>query len=68
MCQNKQVYRFVVLLPLILAFIHIVVPAASAARKVDFNDQNISWQDFNYGMDLARSTRRPVLLIIYTDW
>ncbi len=64
----KRFSLFVVILVLMSAAIHLDASVVSAARKVDFNEQNIIWRDYRSGMVRAKSSHKPVLMIIYTDW
>ena len=68
MFKLRLVTRLVILLLMLLAVIHQFAPVVSAARKVDFNERNIIWQNYPEGMVSAKASHKPVLLIIYTDW
>jgi thiol:disulfide interchange protein len=46
--------------------------ALAAARPAqaggDWNDQGIKWRTYDEALAEARKTKKPVLLIFYTDW
>jgi len=58
--------RFFLGLALLLAW------AAATARPAlaggDWNDQGIKWRTFDDGLAEAKKSKKPVLLIFYTEW
>lgn len=42
--------------------------AATAAAAHDWNDRRIRWQSYSSGLTTAKLTRKPVCLVVYTDW
>lgn len=37
-------------------------------RTGDWNDNEISWQNYEQGLQLAQRTKKPAILIFYADW
>ncbi len=55
----------------ILGFVLILFTAhisGGAGKAIDWNDESISWQDYNAGLEAGRSSNKPVLLLFYADW
>jgi len=46
----------------------IVLAAAVAAHAHDWNDGEIAWKDYEAGLAAAKSEKKPVCLIFYTEW
>ncbi len=45
-----------------------LVLAAAPAFAHDWNDKNIAWQGLDEGLALAKKDKKPVCLIVYTEW
>jgi thiol:disulfide interchange protein len=52
--------RALVLIVLVL----LVVPALAH----DWNDANIKWQSLDEGLKLAKAEKKPVCLVVFTEW
>ena len=46
----------------------IVLGAAVAANAHDWNDGQIAWKDYESGLAAAKTDKKPVCLIFYTEW
>lgn len=42
--------------------------AHSGENSLDWNETRIAWHDYEQGMELARQTGNPVLLVFYASW
>jgi Thioredoxin-like len=47
-----------------LALVALVAPAFAH----DWNDANIAWKDLDDGLALAKKDKKPVCLIVFTEW
>jgi hypothetical protein len=45
-----------------------LVAAAPAHAGGDWNDKGISWQTFDAGVATAKKDKKPICLIVYTEW
>ena len=41
---------------------------ARSALAHDWNDANVAWKGFDEGLALAQNEKKPVCLIVYTEW
>ena len=41
---------------------------ARPALAHDWNDANVAWKGFDEGLALAQKEKKPVCLIVYTEW
>jgi thioredoxin-like negative regulator of GroEL len=46
----------------------LVVGLAGAAAAHDWNDKEVTWKGLDDGLALAKTEKKPVCLIFYTDW
>lgn len=51
--------------PLVLA---LVLAVATVAAAHDWNDAGIAWKGFDNGLALAAKEKKPVCLIVFTEW
>jgi thiol-disulfide isomerase/thioredoxin len=51
-----------------LAAALVLFAAASARAGGDWNDAQIAWQPYEAGLAAAKKDKKPVMLVIYTDW
>jgi len=45
-----------------------VAPAAPALAAGDWNDSAIKWMSYSDGIAAAKKEKKPICLILYTDW
>lgn len=62
---NRRIRR-AVLLGWVLALGALLPTAAHAGG--DWNDKGIAWKPYEAGLAEAKSSKKPVLLIFYTEW
>jgi thiol:disulfide interchange protein len=43
-------------------------PGPREASAHDWNDANVAWKSLDEGLELAKKDKRPVCLIVYTEW
>jgi hypothetical protein len=46
----------------------LAVSAGAALAGGDWNDGGIKWQSYDEGLAAAKASKKPVCLVIYTDW
>lgn len=46
----------------------ILLASAVPAHAHDWNDRNVAWQDYEPGLAAAKKEKKPVCLIVYTEW
>jgi thiol:disulfide interchange protein len=46
----------------------VLVLLAAPARGHDWNDANITWKPLDDGLELAKKEKKPVCLIVFTEW
>ena len=51
----------------LLAAVALVLLAGSA-RAHDWNDTGIAWKSFDDGLALAKKDKKPLCLVVYTEW
>jgi Thioredoxin-like len=54
-------------LSLMLLFSTIVSPLPANAGG-DWNDKGINWRAFDAGLEAAKTEKKPVCLVLYTEW
>ena len=45
-----------------------LVLLAAPVRAHDWNDKNIAWKSFDDGLAEAKKDKKPICLIVYTEW
>ena len=45
-----------------------VLAFAAPAGAHDWNEQNVSWQGYDEGLALAKKEKKPICLIVFTEW
>jgi hypothetical protein len=45
-----------------------VVFAAPAHAGGDWNDKGVRWQTFDAGLEAAKKEKKPICLVLYTEW
>ncbi len=55
-------------LPALLLALTVVAGARPARAGGDWNDQGVKWRPYEEALAEAKKTKKPVLLIFYTDW
>ena len=40
----------------------------AGSEEIKWNNEHIRWQEYEHGLNYARQTRKPVILIFYTNW
>ena len=58
--------RWIALIPLTLLLAVGLVGTAHAAG--DWNDQQIKWRSYDEGLAEAKKSKKPVMLIFFTEW
>ena len=58
--------RWIALIPLTLVLAVGLVGTAHAAG--DWNDQQIKWRSYDEGLAEAKKSKKPVMLIFFTEW
>ena len=51
-------------IPVMLALVLVAHPAAAH----DWNDTNVAWKSLDEGLALAKKDKKPVCVIVYTEW
>jgi hypothetical protein len=46
----------------------LALPAPAALAGGDWNDATIGWRSYEEGLRVAKSERKPVCLVFYTEW
>jgi thiol:disulfide interchange protein len=46
----------------------LVVAMAASAGAHDWNDKAIAWKSLDEGLALAKKEKKPICLIVYTEW
>jgi len=46
----------------------IVLVTAVAARAHDWNDGQVAWKEYEAGLAAAKTEKKPVCLVFYTEW
>ena len=52
----------------LLVLAALLVPAVPVRAEHDWNDGGIAWQPYEKGLAAAKSAKKPVCLILYTEW
>ncbi len=52
----------------VLLFLATVAVATPARAGGDWNDKGIRWQPFAAGVEAAKKEKKPICLVIYTEW
>ena len=52
----------------LIAAVALALSLATAHAGGDWNDKGISWQGFETGLAAAKQEKKPVMLIVYTEW
>jgi thioredoxin-like negative regulator of GroEL len=45
-----------------------IASAAPAYAGGDWNDKGIKWQTFDAGLEAAKKEKKPICLVLYTEW
>ena len=53
---------------LLIAAVAMALSLASAHAGGDWNDKGIGWQAYDAGLERAKQDKKPVMLVIYTEW
>ena len=53
---------------LLIAAMAVALSHATAHAGGDWNDKAVGWQAYDAGLARAKQDRKPVMLIIYTEW
>lgn len=56
------------ILTTLLGLFAVLSLASGAYAGGDWNDAGIAWKPYEAGMAEAKESKKPVLLVIYTDW
>jgi thiol-disulfide isomerase/thioredoxin len=46
----------------------LVLAVAPRARAHDWNDAQIAWKDFEPGLEAAKKEKKPICLVVFTEW
>jgi len=52
----------------LIAALALALSLATAHAGGDWNDQGIGWQAFDAGLAQAKQEKKPVMLIVFTEW
>jgi len=53
---------------LLIAAVAMALSLATAHAGGDWNDKGIGWQAYDAGLERAKQDKKPVMLVIYTEW
>ena len=53
---------------LLIAVMAVALSLATAHAGGDWNDKAVGWQAYDAGLARAKQDKKPVMLIIYTEW
>ena len=53
---------------LLIAAMAVALSLATAHAGGDWNDKAVGWQAYDAGLARAKQDKKPVMLIIYTEW
>ena len=53
---------------LTIATVAMALSLATAHAGGDWNDKGIGWQAYDAGIERAKQDKKPVMLVIYTEW
>ena len=53
---------------LLIAAVAVALSLATAHAGGDWNDKAVGWQAYDAGLARAKQEKKPVMLIIYTEW
>jgi thioredoxin-like negative regulator of GroEL len=51
-----------------VAALVLVAPPPAAVAGGDWNDSGIAWESYEQGLAKAKTDKKPVCLVLYTDW
>jgi thiol-disulfide isomerase/thioredoxin len=51
-----------------LALLAAVVPGVRPVQAHDWNDKAIAWQPYEAGLAAAKKEKKPVCLVVFTEW
>lgn len=51
-----------------LLAICLALSLSTAHAGGDWNDKAVAWQGYQTGLELAKKEKKPILLVVYTEW